>query len=296
MVAAVKPGDQFWKASVAGMQAVWQAKAKEHFLDIADDGYVIAAPVGGLEEDVQSLTEAFTSGRWRHCRTLDCIGECTDTNCACSRSKNPTARRGFTKHAVDALVELASDKQDVSYASLGCGFLGFDLVLVEALLEAGVALTAVHLVDKEYEPGSPQHDAHRAALAQFAARFAERGVDVYAHASFEKFAFRVRSSQALPLAVLQVDCSELTWIFDSEIKPLLEEVLHYGGLFLALTAREGAAPSGMSGALSDAFGEVWRLSPESGRLKVQSRLRYRPGEEVGQVLGVGDALPPATTH
>ena len=28
-----------------------------------------------------------------------------------------------------------------------------------------------------------------------------------------------------------MDCSELTWVFDKEVKPMLEEVLRYGGLF-----------------------------------------------------------------
>merc|ERR1719401_864938 len=132
------------------------------------------------------------------------------------------------------------------------------------------------------------HTSFRVALAQFASWFTGRGVDVYAHASVERFAFRVRQAQALPVAVLQVDCTELTWIFDQEVKPMLEEVLHYGGLFLALTSREGAAHVGRAGGVSDAWGEVWRLSPERGRMEPLARLRYRPGQSEGELLEPGE--------
>lgn len=285
------------QGTITGLAALWRSRAKEHLLDIASDGYVVAAPAQEPSAaDDLGLREAFMTGKWQACRPLDCLGECADTNCACSRTKNPTARAGFTEHAIRRIAEAAEGRAEVSYASLGCGLLAFDLMLLEGLLATGVPVTAVHLVDAQYDMDAKLHSQHDAALAQFAARFAERGVEVYAHPSVEKFAFRVRQAQALPLAVLQVDCTELTWVFDQEVKPMLEEVLHYDGLFLALTAREGAAHVGRAGGMSDAWGEVWRLSAESGRLQVLARLRYRPGEPEGQVLEPGDALPPAVTH
>merc|ERR1712083_460413 len=112
--------------------------------------------------------------------------------------------------------------------------------------------------------------------------------------SIEKFTFRARQANVLPIAVIQVDCSELTWIFDNEVKPMLEDVLHYGGLFCALTAREATSQTvgaqSTPGA-SDAWGEVWRLVPESGRMHLVSKLRYRPGEEEPRQLAHDEPLP-----
>jgi len=151
------------------------------------------------------------------------------------------------------------------------------------------------VVDPNYDPDAEAHPSHRVALAQFAAWFANQNVDVYAHGSLEKFAFRARSADLLPLAVIQVDCSELTWVFEQQVKPVLEEVLHYGGIFCALTAREGASNVGTVGS-SDAWGELWRLSPDSGRIKIFSKLRYRPGYTDPIVMDEDEELPRAQGH
>lgn len=152
----------------------------------------------------------------------------------------------------------------------------------------------MHLVDVNFDPGSEGYDPHSVALAQFASWFSARGVDVFAHASLERFSLHVRQAQALPAAVLQVDCVELTKAFDAEVKPLLEDVLGYGGVFCSLTARETAAGATglMQGGLSDAWGEVWRLCPQSGRLRLASRLRYRPGEGERETLEEAARPPP----
>mmetsp|Transcript_88317 Transcript_88317/g.224817 ORF Transcript_88317/g.224817 Transcript_88317/m.224817 type:complete len:292 (-) Transcript_88317:166-1041(-) len=278
-----------------GLESLFRGRAKEYSLDIAGDGYVIACDPDASEEHRAKVRQALSAGSWHACRSTDCLGECTASGCSCSRSINPTARDGFRRHVVQRFAEVAAGKAEVSYASLGCGLLRFDFELLEALLAAQVPVTAVHLVDPQYDGDAKGNDQHRAALGQFAAWFVERNVDIYAHTSMEKFAFHVRQAQALPLVVLQVDCSELTWIFDSQVQPMLEEVLFYGGLFCALTAREGAAQGTSSGA-TDAWGEVWRLVPESGRLRTVSRLRFRPGEPEGRLLDEDERMPPAVGH
>lgn len=283
-----------WKTASQGLDSVWKARAKEFSLDIAGDGYVIAMDAEASEEESGRVHEACIAGDWHVCRATDCLNECQATGCSCSRTMNPTARDGFARFAAQRIAEVAVGKNEVSYASLGCGLLRFDFAFLESLLAAEVPVVAVHLVDPQYDPDSKGHGQHRAALAQFAAWFSEKGVEVYAHASTEKFAFHVRQAQSLPLAVLQVDCSELTWVFDQQVKPMLEEVLLYGGLFCALTSREGAVQT--SNGASDAWGEFWRLIPESGRLRVVSRLRFHPGERDGQLLGEDEPLPAAVGH
>eukprot|EP00434_Breviolum_minutum_P013188 symbB.v1.2.011623.t1/scaffold740.1/size166498/3 len=135
----------------------------------------------------------------------------------------------------------------VCYASLGSGLLRFDFSLLEMLLAKGVPVTSVHLVDSQYEPDAQGYMRHKVALAQFASWFASRGVEVYGHYSLERYAFEARRTSALPAAVLQVDCFELTAVFDQEVKPALEEVLQLGGLYCALTSREGASGAGSMG-------------------------------------------------
>ncbi|CAJ1339996.1 unnamed protein product [Effrenium voratum] len=143
----------------------------------------------------------------------------------------------------------------VCYASLGSGLLRFDFSLLELLLAEGVKVTAVHLVDSQYQSDAQGYLRHKVALAQFGAWFSSQGVEVYAHTSLERFAFEARRTSALPVAVLQVDCSELTAVFEKEVKPMLEEVLQYDGLYCALTSREGASGAGSLGS-SDAWAEA----------------------------------------
>lgn len=264
---------------------------------IADDGYVLANPSVETEVDEEQAAEvqlACKTGKWLSCKFTNCLGECTAGGCACTRSRNALARDGFLRTTVQQIAEAAKGRTEVSYASLGSGFLRFDFTVVEGLLTAGVPLSAVHVIDSQYDPDAKGHEQYRVALAQFAAWFANRGVDVYAHASVESFAFRVRQANALPVAILQIDCSELTWVFDSVVKPMLEDVLHYDGLFCSLTSREGAASVGASGA-NDAWGEVWRLIKETGRMRLAMKIRYRPGEKE-RILGEDEPLPPAVSH
>lgn len=277
----------------------WRVFAEEsiptqYFLDIADDGYVITGDVDLPDEAQTALRARVRAGLWPSSPVINRLDECVDEKCACSRARNPHARRLFLESTCQRLAEVARGREEVSYASLGCGLLRFDFTLLEMLLVAKVPVTAVHLVDTAYAPDAEKPHAHRAALAQFAAWFAGR-VDVYAHATFENFGFRVRSAQALPVAVLQVDCWELTSVWELEVKPLLEEVLLYGGIFVSLTARGSTSGDG-SLACPDAWGEVWRLVPETGRMKQVCKTRYKPGDEVGLDLAEDEVLPPAVGH
>jgi len=284
-----------YKEAMAGMSSLWRKRMDDYFLDIADDGYTIASGPPVSEEEASRVHEYCIAWDWYACPVNNCLAECTAQGCSCSRTRNPSCRESFMRTVVQRVVEVAQGKSEVAYASLGSGYLRFDFGFLECLLAAGVPVTSVHLVDEKYEPAAEGHGAYRVALAQFASWFGERGVDVYAHASLEKFAFRARQANLLPHCVLQVDCAELTWVFDSAVKPMLEEVLQYGGLFCALTAREGATGVGNASS-GDAWGELWRLTPESGRMKIFSKLRFRPGQREPQHLGEDEALPPAQGH
>mmetsp|Transcript_14739 Transcript_14739/g.42200 ORF Transcript_14739/g.42200 Transcript_14739/m.42200 type:complete len:286 (+) Transcript_14739:111-968(+) len=272
---------------------------QKYFLDIADDGYVITSELElGEGEREELCRELIANNDWtNHGKhpAINKLDECTDESCACSRIKNPHARDLFLASTVARLVDVTAGMKDVSYASLGCGLLKFDFCLVEALLAAGVQLTSVHLVDSMYDVDAKKPEAHRAALAQFSAWCAGRGIDVYAHVSMERFAFRARQSGALPAAALIVDCVELVAVFESEVRPMLEEVLQYGGLFCSLTARGSTVGDG-SMASGDAWGEVWRLVPETGRIRQMRKTRYPPSSAKGIEMGEKDALPPVVSH
>lgn len=263
-------------------EALWQQRDKEYFLDIAGDGFAVAS--SGKEADpaeAAELVELLQGGSWRSCNNInDCLAECVATGCSCSRSMNPIARDGFLRMVVDRLRSNGLGQAEVSYASLGSGLLRFDFCLLELLLAEGVPVSAVHLVDSQYDPDAKGYLRHRVALAQFASWFTGRGVDVYAHYSLERYAFEARRSAALPAAVVQVDCTELTAVFEKEVKPMLEEVLQYGGLYCTLTSREGASGAGSLGS-TNAWAEFWRLHPDTGRMKLESLTCFRPGDRSG---------------
>lgn len=268
----------------------------DYLLEIADDGYVITTETEVSEEERLLVCGACSTDKWVHVKgTTDRLGECMEQQCSCYRVRNPAARGGFLQAVFGRLCEVAKGRQEVSIASLGCGLLQFEFTLLEQLLAAGIPIVAVHLVDEKFATDAKRPEANRAALAQFAGWFCARGVDIYAHESVEKFGFRVRQAGGMmPLAVLQIDCSELTWVFEKEIKPMLEEVLTYGGLFCALSSREG--PSQTDGSTTDAFGEMWRLVPETGRMRIVGRTRYRPGTSAGIELSEHEKLPAAVGH
>jgi len=270
-------------------------RPQDYFLDIADDGYVITTDSDLSEEKKQELRDEVLRGGWPESSAITKLDECGDPTCSCSRMKNPHARDLFIKSALTRLSEVCVGKKEVSYASLGCGLLKFDFTFLELLLSAGIPVTSVHLVDSKYEKDAEKAEPYRAALVQFAAWFATCNIDVYAHGSLEKFAFRVRQANSLPVAVVQIDVAELTGVFESEVKPMLEEVLQYGGLFCALTSR-GAASGEGSAANSDAWGEVWRLVPETGRMRQVVRTRYNPALDKGIELADDEPLPPAVNH
>jgi len=271
-----------------------EAVAKDYLLDIADDGYVISAPVDCGAEEREIIRQAVCSGILQFSAFTSKLDECTDPQCACSRDRNPAARRLFMDLVVEKMVAVSKGKDKLSYASFGCGLLRFDFELLERLLAANVPVTEVHLVDSMYAKDADKPKAHAAALAQFAGWFGS-SVDIFAYPSVEKFAFLARKNDLLPIAVLQVDCAELTGVFDSMVKPALEEVLHYGGLFLALNARGSTGNDGGL-ACNDAWGEVWRLNPEIGRMRLASKIRYSVAEQRGIELGESEELPPAVAH
>lgn len=283
-----------YKEAMAGLP-IWRHREAEYFVDVADDGYTIASGPPSDEKQAERVRMACQAWEWYPCPINNCLGECIASGCNCSRVRNPTCREAFMKTCVQRLMEVSKGLDEVTYASLGCGKLRFDFGFLECCLAAGIPVTAVHLVDSQYDPDADGYASHRVALAQFASWFADRDIEVYAHGSMDNFTFRARSANLLPMALIQVDCSELTAVFDSQVKPMLEEVLHYGGLFCALTSREGASSMGNAGT-SDVWGEIWRLTPESGRMKLVSKLRYRPGETEPQVLSEDEALPPAQRH
>jgi len=229
--------------------------AKDYFLDIADDGYVMTTQAACDDTQRETLRNCICSGEWRPTMFTSKLDECTDNGCACSRMRNPAARKLFLRLVADRILAVSQGKDKVKYASLGCGLLRFDFELLELLLAAGLPVSEVHLVDSMYDKDAAKAKAHAAALAQFAAWFSGP-LDIFAHPSIEKFAFHARKNEVLPVAVLQVDCWELTEVFDAQVKPMLEEVLHYGGLFCALTARGSTTKSGGL-ACSDACGD-WR--------------------------------------
>lgn len=278
------------------VDALQPERPRDYFLDIADDGYVITGEVEVEEAERLEMSAVAASGSWRACAATSRLGECGDGTCGCSRVRNPTARDGFLQVALRRIRDAAGDRPDVACVSLGCGLLRFDLLVLEGLLAAGVQVTSVHLVDSMYAPDAKSAESHRAALAQFAAWFAGRGVDVYAHASVEAFAFRARSAELLPLFALQVDCFELTAAFESEVKPVLEDVLQYGGVLCALSARCATDGDGAIGSCCEAWGEVWRLCEKSGRLRRDWRTRYRPGEGEGVEMHGDEPLPPVAGH
>mmetsp|Transcript_16029 Transcript_16029/g.30215 ORF Transcript_16029/g.30215 Transcript_16029/m.30215 type:complete len:283 (+) Transcript_16029:53-901(+) len=274
---------------------LWQQRDKEYFLDIADDGFAVAAL--GTEADadeVAKVADLAKLGNWHSCKVNDCLAECVAAGCSCSRSINPVARDCFVRMVADSIRCNAAD-QSVCYASLASGLLRFDFSLLELLLAEGVPVTAVHLVDSQYEPDAKGYLRHRVALAQFAAWFTNKGVDVYAHSSLERYAFEARRTSVLPTAVVQVDCTELTAVFDKEVKPMLEEVLQYNGLYCALTSREGASGAGSLGS-TNAWAEFWRLHPDTGRMKMESLTCFRPGEKSGTLVDVNEPLPRAVDH
>jgi len=264
-------------------------------LDIAADGYTIASGPDLDEKQAEQVCSACQAGEWYICPINNCLGECIASGCSCSRHNNPTCREAFLRTCAQRLMEVSKGKEELCYASLGSGFLRFDFGFLEYCLGVGLPITAVHLVDQKYDPEAEGYASHRVALAQFAQWFASRDIDVYAHASMDNFTIRARRANLLPMAVIQVDCAELTWAFEKEVKPMLEDVLHLGGVFCALTAREGATGVGGMGS-NDAWGELWRLNPESGRMKLFAKLRYRPGEKEPMLLGEDEELPPAQSH
>ncbi|CAE7037891.1 Rbm17 [Symbiodinium natans] len=245
--------------------------------------------------EVAELVELLHAGSWRSCNVNDCLAECVAVGCSCSRSINPTARDSFLRMAADHIRKSCVGVEEVSYASLGSGLLRFDFCLLELLLADGVPISAVHLVDSQYEPDAKGYLRHRVALAQFASWFAGRGVDVYAHHALERYAFEARRAAALPIAVVQVDCTELTAVFEKEVKPMLEEVLQYGGLYCTLTSREGASGAGSLGS-TNAWAEFWRLHPDTGRMKLESLTCFRPGDQSGTPVDVNEPLPRAVDH
>mmetsp|Transcript_138117 Transcript_138117/g.240216 ORF Transcript_138117/g.240216 Transcript_138117/m.240216 type:complete len:291 (+) Transcript_138117:81-953(+) len=269
---------------------------EDFFLDIADDGFCMSDdlcyPAGPRDE----AREMMVGGRWPHgCTALARLGECSERSCACSRETNPDARTCFLDFTIQKLAEVSEGKSEVAYASLGSGMLAFDALFVETALARGIPITSAHFVDHSYAKAEESKGAwSRAALAQFCAWFVDRGVDVYAHSSVQDFVFRSRRNNILPVAVLQIDCAPLAAAFDEDVKPQLEEVLQYGGLFCALTPRGGVEGQDKAGSM-DAFGEVWRLVPETGRMALISKMRYSKGTKP-QALKLDEPLPPAAAE
>lgn len=274
----------------------------DHFLDIADDGYTITGESSASPKEVTEVQANILKGSWAFCNATSALGECEDRTCGCSRDKNPTARTFFIKSVVQCLKDVCKDREgDVVLASLGCGKLRFDFEFMEFALAAGIPVSAVHLVDPLYcDPKDATDEKqrnsigwHRYALSQYCSWFADR-VEVYAHTSVDEFAIRARKAGVLPVVALQVDCAPLTEQFDDLVKPQLEEVLQYGGIFCALSPRGAARTDEKPGSM-DAYGEVWRLVPESGRLRLASKTKYAIGEQP-KVLGDEEDLPPAASH
>jgi len=276
-------------------EVLWHLRAEEFFLDVADDGYVVASFTQVDDAEAEELKRQSELGVWHVCRMNDCLAECVAAGCSCSRSINPSARDTFLRMAAEHITSNFADQKEVCYASLGSGLLRFDFSLLEMLLAKGVPVTSVHLVDSQYEPDAQGYMRHKVALAQFASWFASRGVEVYGHYSLERYAFEARRTSALPAVVLQVDCFELTAVFDQEVKPALEEVLQLGGLYCALTSREGASGAGSMGSTC-AWAEVWRLLPETGRMKMESLTCFRPGDTRGIDVDVEKPLPRVIGH
>lgn len=276
-------------------EVLWHLRAEEFFLDVADDGYVVASSTKVDDAEAEQLKRQTQLGEWHVCTVNDCLAECVAAGCSCSRSINPTARDTFLRMAAEQMIKHAAEEAEVCYASLGSGLLRFDLCLLEMLLAKGVPVTSVHLVDSQYEPDAQGYMRHKVALAQFAAWFSSRGVEVYVHYSLERYAFEARRTSALPKMVLQVDCFELTAAFDQEVKPTLEEVLELGGLYCALTSREGASGAGSMGSTC-AWAEIWRLIPETGRMKMESLTCFRPGDVRGIDVDVDKPLPRVAGH
>lgn len=269
---------------------------EEFFLDIAGDGFVIAGELELSDEAVVSVRRRLCEMGWDNTsRALRAMGECREDGCGCSRHRNPAARDAFLEAAVGSIRQVSEGRSEVAIASLASGLLRFELLLVERLLEAGVPVTTVHVVDPLYDRGQRTSRAQLNALAQFASWLAKRGVDVHAYATLSAFSVKVRQAGGLPVAVVQVDCSELSAAFESAVQPMLEEVLAYGGLFCVLTARDGTGGDGVSPNLN-AWGEVWRLVPEVGRLRRVRRTCYRIGSAKGVDLPEHEPLPPVAAH
>ncbi|CAE8639057.1 unnamed protein product, partial [Polarella glacialis] len=249
-----------------GLEGLWRQREKDYFVDVADDGYVIASGLEIDESEVASIQQSCSSGDWLICTATDCLGECVAAGCSCNRFVNPAARDGFLRTAARRIADVAAGQTEVCYASLGCGFLRFDFCLLEHLLSIGVPVTTVHLVDPQYDPSEKAHGPHRVALSQFASWFSglHRGVDARLGARGEVSVGSSKKTvtaecaspftsdilvvgvvcpprhKALPVAILQVDCSELTVVFDAQARLCLpcDYLARYGGLFCALTARE----------------------------------------------------------
>lgn len=177
---------------------------EDFFLDIADDGFAITGGNAASLEEISEARQKICSGAWPICPTMDRLGECRDITCGCCREYNPTARTYFMRSVIQCLAEVCRDREgEVILASLGSGLLRFDLELLESALEAGIPVTAMHLVDPAYDKANKENRWQRAALAQFCSWFADR-LDVYAHLSIQEFALRARKAGVLPVAVLQV--------------------------------------------------------------------------------------------
>jgi len=279
---AIKDGDPIaWRG---GLPPVGPPEVVVPLVELAEDGWVICDGEEVPEEargevlevltGLQPLRLSLRGGSMRHPELggfapICHLGECGLSTCSTSRVVNPDARARFVDFAAGWVVEAVggANPEEIAYVSLGSGELLADFEIIERLRVLGKNVGQVHLVDPLYEPRVCTGAAPaRLALAQFATWFSS--LLVYAHPSLDSFAVRCRRSETRPHTVMLIDCVELSSRWEDEVKPVLEEVMAYGGVFLTLKGSGHAVQASAADLMPQATGEAWRLEESSGRMRL----------------------------
>eukprot|EP00435_Cladocopium_sp_Y103_P047755 s1406_g14.t1 len=189
-------------------------------------------------EGVLGLGLALRDGALRPSFGLTALGECHAVGCATQRLARPEVRRAFLDFASNCLEERLStlmpcDGLQASVLALGCGFLLFELELLETLRRChGIVPSIVRLVDPLYRPANcsatrrRQHAFALEAVEEFKTWFEDTSVVTYGSVAELK---DEQDLLALPLVV--------------DVVPFLSRLSSWG-LFLRLCGCEGHGEDG----------------------------------------------------
>jgi len=174
------------------------------------------------------------------------LGECGDRSCGCSRTNRPWVRPAFYTEISERCKNSEMRGAPIRYLSVGSGALLSDLSVVCTLMDAGITVESITVVDSEYATGM-----HDAALAQLAAFVAP--APIVAFSSTAALAEACLNGSHLRATVFaHIDASHVA---RRESRSLAVAALAAGGFAFRLNNK---------GAVTDATMDCWRRRSDDG--------------------------------